>query len=232
MLHSKRGASSSWTNILMAFGIIIGILIVAFGFSWAAENLFGASAEKPDLKTELANAKTVSDVLGDYRLKPLTYIVGGVPESLIAYVGSPGAAVLIIFALFILILVSFSDILAQFSLFSKPAAWVIGSVLAIVAANLKLIMMIAIWSFGIAAGLGVVSTAIGILVPFLVFGALNFKLFPAIKQMKAENQAMKIATDATVGAAAIEAGASTMAAVGTTAAAEGAAAGRNIKKKK
>jgi membrane protein implicated in regulation of membrane protease activity len=67
------------------------------------------------------------------------------------------------------------DILSVFGTFSKNAAgyswvaWIIGIALAIIAANMKIVMAIAGIGFMFVSGIGVLAVGIGIAVPFIVY---------------------------------------------------------------
>lgn len=164
----KRGAST-WAVVMWVVGGIIG----AFLLIWIV-SLFGIG----DLQ-----GKTFGDIVGDYQtmdealgnsaLKPLTYIVGGIPGLLIQEIGIT-ASVIVMIALFVMLAVSFGDILSTFSLYSKPVAWVIGIALTIVAVNFRLLILFAYVCFGLVSGIGVISTVVGIGVPFIIFIMLNF----------------------------------------------------------
>jgi hypothetical protein len=72
---------------------------------------------------------------------------------------------------------TFGDIVAAFGTFSeKWIGWTIGTILAIVAANMNLVMLIAAWSFMATATLGVLSVSLALAIPFVVFLLLQFGL--------------------------------------------------------
>jgi hypothetical protein len=83
-------------------------------------------------------------------------------------------SVIIIFILIWLILfLTFSDILSMFSAFSPWVAWIVGFALTIIAANLKIIQIVAIWFINITAIFGTISVFIGLIMAFVAFIALS-----------------------------------------------------------
>src|SRR5438105_1032101 len=58
------------------------------------------------------------------------------------------SAAIITIALWILVFVTFSDIISTFSTFSKPISWIIGGLIAIIAANLGWSLKFLAWLTG------------------------------------------------------------------------------------
>ena len=80
---------------------------------------------------------------------------------------------IVTFLIFILFFVSFSDIVANFSAFSKGVSWVIGLIIALIGSFSGLIILISTWALGITAGLGVVSVFVSIGMTFVAFLLLH-----------------------------------------------------------
>jgi len=87
---------------------------------------------------------------------------------LIGWTSEPSAAIIII-GIWLLLLLAFGDILTLFSMFSKPIAWVIAVVLAIIAANLKAVMFMAVILLAVSAFLGAFAVVGGIGTAFVMF---------------------------------------------------------------
>jgi hypothetical protein len=183
---NKRG-ETTWKTLGIVFGSMALIILIIY-----IAGQFAGSG--PSIVEQVKSSKTLGAVTGVSFLDYLSYFVGGVPDLLVQESGA-GGAVVIILALFVMLLVTFGDIISTFGLFSSPSvAWVIGAALAIVAANLKGIMYLAVWAFRIIAGVGILSVAMGVLVPFVLFFLINWGILRGVKQYfwakKADDQAL------------------------------------------
>lgn len=105
----------------------------------------------------------------------ITYYIFGLHnlEKLDAPYGT--ASVYIVFFLVWLILfVTFSDVLVSFGAFSNRAiGWIVGGAITIIAANLKLVQIIAIWMINITAVFGTLAVFAGIILAFVAFLGVN-----------------------------------------------------------
>jgi len=202
---NRRGQSTA-RSLGLLFVILIGVFLFILLLTWGLKAFSPTVANaRPDVTNEAQNTQAIGDATGNPNLNFASYIFGRVPQYLVSNIGL-AAAVVVTFVLFIMFVVSFADILAQFSLFSTPVAWVLGAGLAVIAANFNIIVLIAVWAFGLAAGLGVIATAIGIITPFVLFLTLNIGLFPIMGRYLAAMKSAKNSAETTVAAADLKAG--------------------------
>ena len=152
----------------------------------------------------------VGDAIDKSEFNFASFVIGSIPQSLIDSVGA-GSAVVIIFAIFLMLLLSFGDIVNAFGTFGNEyTGWILGSLLAIVAANLKVVMLVSVWLFGITAGLGALSVAFAVAIPFVIFLGIQFGSKKLANFSRKRMDAMKVA----VGTEKIRAGMRTAAAMG------------------
>ena len=121
------------------------------------------------------------------------FILGGVPKWLNDKV-KPTSAAIITLAIFLLLFITFGDIIANFSTFSKNVAWISGFLIAVVAANLKAIVVILGFFIGIFAFLGGLAVLVGLVASFVAFFAVNWGIGsfgPWILRRKAMMEAAK-----------------------------------------
>jgi len=136
-MMNKKGAIPA--PVLVVGGVIVFLLLI-FAIGWAIEYYADKVSPSPEqtFQEKLDERSDISELLGSSSLKFLTYVFGGIPKSLIAEIGAT-PAIIIILVLFIMLVVSFGDILASFSAFSETTSWILGVLLAIIAANFKVI---------------------------------------------------------------------------------------------
>src|SRR3989344_4570053 len=118
---------------------------------------------------------TWDQIVGQNALaKILTYTISQQPFQL----GATNAvsAGIIIIALWLLILVTFANIISDFSTFSKTTSWIVAFCLAVIAANSGLIAGLAAAVTGVFVIFGVASVYVGLAAAFIVFIALNWGL--------------------------------------------------------
>ncbi len=204
---------------VVIFGIVLlGIFILLFAVQYKDINLFENLKDYTTLKDLYKNSTgagtttipakiTVGTTVVDVTITILSTAMGPIPtKASDTYSNVP--AMIIMIGVFLILVITFGDMLATYSLFSSRwVGWTVGIILAIVAANLKIGMIIAVYSMGIAGGVGVIAAASGIIIPFVAFIYANFFLFPYIKANHA-----KIITER--GIRRIRAGARGLAAVG------------------
>ncbi|MBU3906903.1 MAG: hypothetical protein KKA64_01500 [Nanoarchaeota archaeon] len=178
MIRGRRGQTSR-KAVLIILGTIIGLALLIWGIT-ALTKSFGSSTS---VTARAGVFQQAGDVLGNANLNFLSYFIGGIPTFLIEQVGAISSFIIIL-GIFIMLFVTFGDIFNNFGAFSNSVAWVIAGVLAIIAANLKLVMYIAVWAFGLASGIGVLSVAVGIIVPFIIFLVLNVFLGAQLRHLK------------------------------------------------
>ncbi len=198
MIKNKKGAILGIAKIfLIIVLIIVGIIIIQ---NFKQEKTSSIKDIEYERFGDIANEKWEGnwDALNFFN-----YIAGGVPQFLINEVGSISASIVIL-ALFVMFCFTFGDILSNFGMFSETTAWVIGVSLSIVVANLKVIMYVAVWSFGIIAGVGAFSVMVGIIVPFIIFLVLNIFLAQTLGEWSTKKKIKKKAQAVKKGAGAVE----------------------------
>ncbi len=168
-LLAKRGQLDSGGTIALIFiAVVILISLVVYGYSNFTEY-------ESEVEPETVNIKSILPMAEGPSLFFLTYILGQVPLSLIERSGDEAALVIMI-SMFLILLLSFGDILYALSPFSKPVAWTIGFLLTIIAVNFKVLVYLSLFGFGLVGGVGIVSTILAILTPFALFGLFNYLL--------------------------------------------------------
>jgi len=138
---------------------------------------------------------------GDFvntKLAPWTkYIIGEAPEKLLDY--GTFQSWIVMFCLWLLLFVTFSDIIASFSTFSKAVSWISGFAIAIIAANIKLTATIGVFMIGPFAALGEIAIFAGLAMAFVVFILVNAGVWP-VRKWLLKRRAMMVATDTSIGA--------------------------------
>jgi len=156
---------------IIFLGVFVIVAVVA--------GLFGSFSSGAGVapKADLSNSVKLGDAIDVPFFNFFSFIIGEVPQFLIDWT-NPISASIIIIALFFILVFTFSDILSAFGSFSSEyISWSIGIALAVIAANLKAIMWIAVVGFSIASGLGVLAVVVGVGAPFVIFLVLHFFLF-------------------------------------------------------
>jgi hypothetical protein len=105
----------------------------------------------------------------------LNYIFGGIPNFLIGAVGQTSALVITLCA-FVLIFLTFGDVIEVFGSFSRPVAWASAFLIAVIAANLKGIVVLVGAAVGLFAFLGSISIFVGLGAAFFAFLVVNLGL--------------------------------------------------------
>jgi len=165
---NKRGSWTSFLVILAAiFVIVFAVILVAwflntdiFG-SWSG----GITVDK----------STVG--LGEILGTPwgiMTYIVGGVPQFLLDSGVSDISAVVITFSIFLMIFLTFGDIMYTFGTFNKAISWIVAFLLSIIIANLKGVVVLIAFFTGILGVLGGAAVFVGLGTAFVAFLLVNF----------------------------------------------------------
>lgn len=160
-------------------GLIALLIIVPLVWSSLKSSVSGSSFSMADFLTD---SKTFGQAIGQDSLGWLSYIFGAVPQALIDATSEKGGAI-VIFSVWVILVLMFGDILSLFGTFSQitgttrggatytysPIAWIIAVALAIIAANFKVIMMLASFGFAFVSGIGVLAALLGVVTPFLVY---------------------------------------------------------------
>ncbi len=178
---NKRGVTE-WT--LISFWSVVGLAVLFLllymfgGFTGDFEGI--ASADS--LKDKLTEFKSFGEQYPNIPVfRPLSYLLGNIPQYLVD-ITSPESAGIVVFGIWLMFFLTFGDIIAVFGLFSKPVAWVSGFVLAVIVANLKGVMLIAVLALTFTAGFGVFSVAASLLIVFVLFLGVNLGIQP-LKQL-------------------------------------------------
>ncbi|MAG11164.1 hypothetical protein CMI44_02535 [Candidatus Pacearchaeota archaeon] len=170
MLKDKRGQGIPkavlWIGGILIVGVII-FFIVNSGFFDGISKGIDTTSMKPS-ETSIAQGDGAGKTV-----KYFDYIIGGVPNMLISNT-SEVSALIIVIALWLLIFITFADILAVFSTFSREVAWVVGFLISVIAANMNFIVTVSVFAVGIFAFLGALSVFVGMFAAFAAFIAVNW----------------------------------------------------------
>lgn len=194
-------------SVILIIGVVVGTV------SYFSNN----KTAKVEINYNINPSKTIGEAINQPSLDWTSYFVGKVPQFLIDKTNT-FSAVIIVVAIWLILLLTFGDIVSAFGTFSeKWIGWTIGSILAIIAANMNIVMWIAAWSFMATSALGVLSVATALAIPFVVFLLVQFGLTNIAEwQRKRKN-----AYDHARGVDNITQGARTLGAVGRTTKEEG-----------
>jgi hypothetical protein len=88
----------------------------------------------------------------------------------------------ILLVIFFMLFFAFSDIISNFTAFSKTTSYILGFGLAVIAALTKGVLFLAHYVFGITAALGTISVAIVIITAFVVVVFIHVALWPIQKK--------------------------------------------------
>ncbi len=159
-MNKKGQAALFW---ILGIFIVIGVLVFVInsGF-W-------------DSVTRGVNINTATESFGSYfgnAFVWMNYVFGGIPSWLVDMVGA-NSAIVITLSVFVLLLVTFGDIISVFSTFSPAVSWIAGVLLAVIAANLKAIVVILSFFIGIFSFLGGLAVLVGLGGAFAAFIGVN-----------------------------------------------------------
>ncbi len=153
------------------FFLIISLLLILNFVTADTTNALGP--EKTGLDQRVVNAYENS-----VPLQYATYYLLGIKkiDNSDSISGGYGAATILIvfFLIWLILFVTFSDILVSFSAFSnKAVGWIVGGAITIIAANLGLVQRIALFFIEFTAIFGTIAVFIGIFTAFLAFLAIS-----------------------------------------------------------
>ncbi|GEM_PF-5870577 len=210
MKINKKGA------VHPAILVLLGLLIIG-----AVIGTVSYFRNNPKIRGEIVirvdPAVSIGEAINQPSLNWVSFFVGKVPQFLVDKTNAI-SAVIIVIAIWLILLLTFGDIVAAFGTFSEEwIGWTIGTILAIVAANMNLVMHIAAWSFMATATLGVLSVSFALAIPFVVFLLLQFGLKSVANWQKNRMRQYKMAA----GIDRIRSGIKTAAAIGKEAEAAG-----------
>lgn len=182
---NKRGVAPSIVVFWSVVGLV-SLLLLVYLFGGFTGNFPGIESSD-SLRDKLAQSQSFAELYPSIPVfGPLSYLLGEVPQYLIELT-SPESAGIIVFGIWLMFFLTFGDIIAVFGFFSKPVAWVSGLVLAIIVANLKGIMLLAVLALTFTAGIGVLSVAVSLLIIFVLFLGVNLGLQP-LKKLAVERK--------------------------------------------
>ena len=165
-MFNKRGISDTG-KIILAIAIVIGILVL--GSIFFNTEIWDKINKNLSIDTNVDGFDTKFGKTFGW----MTYVFGGIPTWLKGLVGENSAIVITLFT-WLLLFVTFGDIFAAFSTFSKPASWVIAFAMAVIFANLKVLVIILGFFIGIFAFVGGFAVIVGLLTAFIVFIGVNW----------------------------------------------------------
>jgi MFS family permease len=180
-MMNKRG---SWSWLYWILGIAAFIVLISFMIN--AGYLKAESISIDTATTSFTGAFGTA-------FKWMDYVFGGIPSWLVTIVGQT-SAIIIVMAIFLLLFITFGDIIATFSTFGKEVSWISAFLIAVITANLKGIIYIIGFFIGIFGGLGGLAVLVGLGGAFVAFLAVNLgigRLGPWVMRRKAMQYAAK-----------------------------------------
>jgi hypothetical protein len=138
----------------------------------------------------------------------LNLIIGPVSSEVRGMVPSDSAAYAVIIAIFLIIFVTFYDIIHTFSSFGRWTSWWVSLGLGIIAANVGFVNRTFLWVTSIFLGVGITAVWVALLGAFVLFFLVNFGVSfagPWILKRKALMNAAKSNVDVQEGAAKLSA---------------------------
>ncbi len=176
---NKRGVKN---NTLIVLTTLVVVSIVAISVVVNLGLFDNLSAGQIDTST-----KGFDDLWGKGFVW-LNYLFGGIPAWMVDRLGGMSSSIIVI-ATFLLMFVTFGDIVSSFSTFSERVSWFAAFLISIIAVNLKVAVYILSFFVGILiAPLGTLAVGGGLLAAFLTFFAVNLgigRLGPWIMRRKA-----------------------------------------------
>lgn len=157
--------------IIIAILLAIAFLLNAVATGNAVSNDGSTPFNEPVVITEGRWSETWTFLSSDGFFAKIFMYIFGVPISSSAI--NEVSAGIITLSVWLLLFITFSDIIASFSTFSKWVSWGIGFLVAVIAANLGFIVAITTWFIGLFAFLGTLSVVVGLTIAFVAFIAIN-----------------------------------------------------------
>jgi hypothetical protein len=180
---SNKPISSFFKKYFPVF-LVVGILLLAAMFLNVTNStgnvITGYDAQ--ELGSKATGVASVSIVQGSWAETWEFLGSNGVFAQIFMYIfGAPISAEainvvsagIITIAVWLLIFITFSDIIASFSSFNKGVAWGIGFLISVIAANLGFVVKMTAWFIGAFAFLSGLAVIVGLLAAFVAFIAIN-----------------------------------------------------------
>ncbi|MBI3334765.1 hypothetical protein HYZ97_04735 [Candidatus Pacearchaeota archaeon] len=167
---NKRGAAHHWVVGIFIVALLISVL-VAIMSSPVWDKITAAASTPVDTSTS-----SFAVLLGNGWVF-LDYIFGKPAAFLTSVTSSQYSPLIITIAIWLMLFITFGDIIATFGTFSeKIYGWLLGFLLAVIAANLKAVVYMIAFSVGLFSALGSAAVLLGVGTSFFVFLAVNFGL--------------------------------------------------------
>jgi len=158
---------------ILLMSIFVSTVSAATNYNWLEKAVGTIQNGKYVSPSEI---QTTTEVKNSPLLKGISIYVFGFKDlenaEFTAQYGITSIVIIFIFIWLILFL-GFSDIFAMFSGFSTWVSWIIGFAVTVIAANLKVIQIIAIWAINFTAIFGTIAVFIGLIMAFVAFLALS-----------------------------------------------------------
>ena len=151
--------------------ILIGAILVFFMIAWFLVNSTYWQDWSKTLSIDTA-VQGFEGVLGS-TFSWMNYVFGGIPSWLVNQVGQTSAVIITLFT-WLLVFVTFGDIIAGFSTFSQPVSWIVALAISVIMANLKAIVIVLGFFIGVFAFLGGLAVLAGLVAAFIAFFAVNW----------------------------------------------------------
>lgn len=174
----KKQNRNNWLWIIIILGILVLTFIALVGFeSSLSGNAINGQVTAAISPVSNGAFTSWSSLISTQPLLSgaFTYIFGA-PISAASFGISDASSAIITIAAWLLLFVTFSDIIATFSSFTKWIAWVMGLLIAVIAANFGFVVSIMAWATAIFSALGAVAVYVGLGAAFVAFIAVNFGL--------------------------------------------------------
>lgn len=124
----------------------------------------------------------------------MRYIFGEVSPTVQGLAGSALSAIIITIAVWLLIMITFGDIIMTFSTFSTWVSWGAAVLMGIIAANLGISTAIIAWFTGLFVTLGSIAVFVGLGAAFVAFVLANLGIWKARKWIIRRKALMAAAT--------------------------------------
>ena len=182
-MKSKRGASQAFIVIVVAIIILASVIAV-----------ISLKSSQTTAPAQVEQSRAVwTDKLGDSAGKVLSYVFGPIAK----VTNDDTSSMIITLAVWLLIFITFGDIISSFSTFSSYVSWGAAFLIGIIASNLGIVVGTVAWTTGVFAFLGTLAVYAGLVGAFVVFIALNLgvtSLGPFIMRRKMMEAAQKTET--------------------------------------
>src|SRR3989344_4617785 len=139
-MKSKRGASQAFIVIVVAIIILASVIAV-----------ISLKSSQTTAPAQVEQSRAVwTDKLGDSAGKVLSYVFGPIAK----VTNDDTSSMIITLAVWLLIFITFGDIISSFSTFSSYVSWGAAFLIGIIASNLGIVVGTVAWTTGVFAFLG------------------------------------------------------------------------------